>query len=166
MIIDGVDLSNEDSTDTGGCGFGVPGVLSRTSSEAMEGSRILDVIDCEDSAGSAGLLETGLDNRSSVTIGISPEDSFGDDLSVSVNGVLGAGDMEGERAGCLGSNRREAGRSVTLVKTGVEGSAFNTGLLPDACPAGLGVPARLILNLEASFLAFRGGGSGNFWSAA
>lgn len=92
----------------------------------------------------------------SVTTGMSPEGSFGDDLSVIVNGVSGTEGGEAERAGSFGCIRRVPRRSVTFTATGVRASAFIGKVVSD-CSAGWEVPLRLTLNLEALLLAFGGG---------
>lgn len=129
MTADGGSLNEGDLPITSGCVFDVLGVLSSTIPETGAGSRTVDAVGCEDSTGSANLLEMGLDNKSSMIAGISPDGNFGDDLPVAVNGVSGAGDREVERVGWFSSSRRVPGRSVTSVTTGVGGSTFNKRLL-------------------------------------
>lgn len=76
---------------TGDCVFDGVGVLSRGVSETSVNSRALGVADCEELG---DLREKG--GKFSVTNGVSPEGSFGDDLSTIVNGVSGTEDGEGE----------------------------------------------------------------------
>jgi len=150
MIIDGGGLNEGESITTGVRAPDCVGVLSRTVPEIGASSRGVDVVDRE---ASAGLRETGVEGNISVAIGKSPEGSFGDDLSTTVNGVSGMEDGEGERARWVGSNRRFPRLSVTFKATGVGGSTVKEGLSSAVCSAGWEAPPRLILNLEVLLLA-------------
>ena len=88
VVIDGGRFTGELIT-TGCCVFGGLGVLSRTISGMGTGSRTINGIGCEGPASVMGFRETGVNNMFSVVPVISPGGNFGDDLSVTVNGVSG-----------------------------------------------------------------------------
>ena len=93
MAIDGGGLNEGESITAGGCVFGGVGVFSRTIPEAGADSRTVGVVGCE---GPAGLRESRVGGKMCVAGDISPEGSFGDDLSTIFNGVSGTEDAEGE----------------------------------------------------------------------
>lgn len=93
MVIDDGGLNEGESITAGGCVFDGVGVFSRAIPEAGANSRTADVVGCE---GPAGLRETRVGGKICVAGGISPEGSFGDDLSTVFNGVSGTEDGEDE----------------------------------------------------------------------